>query len=716
MRITSTEKKEATIEPQSGMKTGIGLPGLHHTARWIFTGLFYFLSMVLSKTSPAQVSIRPSLADSIRVESLEVTGNRMFDTRSILESMETKESPGSIAVFLWKISERFPFSAEPTFFDDELFRKDIETIRSMYRNIGYFDAAVTGSYEWTKDSSGFNVALTIDEGSPVFVDSIAYVNLDLLPEDVREKVFTNSHLLRTKRYLAADLQDELTRIRTILANNGYPRSYFDSVQVLRKMSNGNVVLRIPFFFGRRLTFGPIDEQLQGVDELNLARKIIYDRLEFETGDIYSSEKREKAEVALNRLGIFSSVQLAPNIPEITDTINTSVPLTLYLEPKKRHELAPGLLLNNQFGRLNAGAETTYLFRNVFGGAQSFTARIDYVGKLPRMFDAFQVSAQVRLDQPYLVDNMTSGYWAVSYVIAQEEGLYDGNIVQSVIGAARDLEDRMRLSAEWTVEQSQYRSVSGSLVNTPFAFFDTTGIDYRNSILSLSFERDHTNDFFHPISGQSIRLTVEEAGLLKNLFGSVFTGFQSTEYYKAEALFRFFADASRNATSIVGFKFKSGGIFRYGESKDKDIPVPFNRRYYAGGSSSIRGWSARKLSVAGEEQANFGSNALIESSVEYRWQMFPGAKKWLAVEPDRLWLVLFADAGNLWREPGTIRVNEIAAAFGFGLRYNLFFGPIRIDYGMRAYDPALATGWFYEKKFFPEVFSKGVIHLGIGHAF
>jgi hypothetical protein len=57
------------------------------------------------------------------------------------------------------------------------------------------------------------------------------------------------------------------------------------------------------------------------------------------------------------------------------------------------------------------------------------------------------------------------------------------------------------------------------------------------------------------------------------------------------------------------------------------------------------------------------------------------------------------------------------AFGFGLRYNTIAGPIRIDIGMKLYDPDAKTNqWITQKKFFPETVSQGIIHLGVGHIF
>jgi outer membrane protein assembly factor BamA len=65
----------------------------------------------------------------------------------------------------------------------------------------------------------------------------------------------------------------------------------------------------------------------------------------------------------------------------------------------------------------------------------------------------------------------------------------------------------------------------------------------------------------------------------------------------------------------------------------------------------------------------------------------------------------------------MRLSEIAMAIGFGLRYNTVAGPIRIDFGMKLYDPDATTRqWITQKRFFPDTFRQGVIHFGVGHTF
>ena len=55
------------------------------------------------------------------------------------------------------------------------------------------------------------------------------------------------------------------------------------------------------------------------------------------------------------------------------------------------------------------------------------------------------------------------------------------------------------------------------------------------------------------------------------------------------------------------------------------------------------------------------------------------------------------------------------AFGFGIRYNTIAGPIRIDFGMKLYDPD-SRQWVTQKRFIPETVSQGIIHFGVEQTF
>ena len=132
---------------------------------------------------------------------------------------------------------------------------------------------------------------------------------------------------------------------------------------------------------------------------------------------------------------------------------------------------------------------------------------------------------------------------------------------------------------------------------------------------------------------------------------------------------------------------------YGNSQT----IPFEKRYFAGGSNSVRGWAARTLGPGSYKGSgdwidfnNQSGDIRLNLSMEYR------AKVWSIFE-----LAAFVDAGNIWTiydyeaQPGghfkwTEFYKQIALAYGVGLRLDFTFFIFRIDFGVKLYDPGFLS--------------------------
>jgi hypothetical protein len=157
---------------------------------------------------------------------------------------------------------------------------------------------------------------------------------------------------------------------------------------------------------------------------------------------------------------------------------------------------------------------------------------------------------------------------------------------------------------------------------------------------------------------------------------------------------------------------------YGNS----IVLPFEKRYFAGGANSVRGWSTRTLGPGSYQRndtlradfVNQTGDIKLDMSVEYRHNL------------TRLFeLATFVDAGNIWTikdyqgQPGGVFkfsefYKQIAVSYGLGLRVDLNFLLIRLDTGMKAYDPAEKDSKFVLFK--PNFTDKFAVHFAIGYPF
>jgi outer membrane translocation and assembly module TamA len=98
-------------------------------------------------------------------------------------------------------------------------------------------------------------------------------------------------------------------------------------------------------------------------------------------------------------------------------------------------------------------------------------------------------------------------------------------------------------------------------------------------------------------------------------------------------------------------------------------VPFSKRYFLGGSSSLRGWSRFQVSPLDPDGLPVGGLSLLDMSAEARIPL-------PATRP--IGLVVFVDAGNVWRDGWTADVSDLRWSAGLGLRYLTPIGALRLD--------------------------------------
>jgi outer membrane protein assembly factor BamA len=274
--------------------------------------------------------------------------------------------------------------------------------------------------------------------------------------------------------------------------------------------------------------------------------------------------------------------------------------------------------------------------------------------------------------------------------------------------------------DWTLERVSpeiLRDTSAAL--TTLNALRTEEQPQFNSILTFTLQRDKTNDIFSPTDGFFNSITLEESGILpKMLSRQRSESLPFTEYYKMTVLGKWFHDISTTRFNILALKLESGFQSKYGESKYVDVQIPLTRRFFSGGGNSVRGWQAHELGAMSNDLVEYGGNFLVEGSVEMRVNHLRGLGKFLFIEMDKIWNAYYLDFGNTWSDITDFKPKEIAIAAGFGFRYETAFGPFRIDYGFRVYDPKEPAGHqtIFKKRFFGETFSGGVLHFGIGQSF
>lgn len=99
-------------------------------------------------------------------------------------------------------------------------------------------------------------------------------------------------------------------------------------------------------------------------------------------------------------------------------------------------------------------------------------------------------------------------------------------------------------------------------------------------------------------------------------------------------------------------------------------VPPDRRFYAGGGGSVRGYEYNSIYPAERDLLGLtpGGQGLIEGSIEARWRF------------DNAWgAAIFVDGGTAFDDWG--EAGDLSFGAGVGVRYDLGFAPLRVDFAV-----------------------------------
>jgi outer membrane protein insertion porin family len=692
---------------------------------WFLVFLEVFPSIVIAQES------QPAVKELLEIHKIELVGNHTFDDGTVKDVMQTKETPGVFPKLLFKVSEKL--GSKPEYFEEEKFAADAKLLEDFYRDHGFYHTKVTeGSHI---DSTGHTIDLSVEivENVRSLVDTVDYRGLDSLSMDLLAELFKEPRIVRGMPYEESRAVAEISRVLDFLGNHGYPLAYFDRERSGKYEWKPTAAFRLTltFVMGRKYQFGEASVHVDPPRE-DITDGIILRQLDFQPGEVYSREKKISSERNLNRLDLFEAVRV--DNPRLSDTsLSSTVPIDVFVRPRARHELSPELSVSDENNAFNLGLGLGYTNRNFFGDARHSETHVrvrtqsiqewnfhEVFGgrgfRDPTVVGAVELQFQVL--QPYLFSRNLSGSWTTS-ISAEKQKPYILSILRNKIGLSNKFATYTFGLIDWTLERVSPEILGDTSDQaTRTALSRDENQAQFNSIISATLQRDKTNDIFSPTDGFFNSITLGESGILPKLLPGIHTGLPFTQYYEVMLLGRWYQDLTSTRYNILAMKAKVGYQDKYGESRDLPVNIPLNRRFFAGGSGSVRGWRARDLGAMPDSLLQFGGNFILETNVEMRINYFRGYGKLGWVRLDNIWVVYFLDMGNVWTNATDFKPREIAMAAGVGLRYETFFGPFRVDYGFRVYDPKEVPGkqTVFQKRLFGDVLGNGVVQFGIGQAF
>ncbi len=598
------------------------------------------------------------------------------------------------------------------------FRRDVLRIRIFYWQRGWRDVAVVARTERT--SVGVRAIFEIEEKEPTVITDLRVVQTDsLLPKQSIDRA------LQLKAGDALDLiamDSTIMMLRDELWERGHAaaRIVLDTTQVSDVSNGGPVSITIEP--------GPLVHvsAVQFRGNQKVSDETIRRQLTFKAGDLFKRSAILGSQRNLYLSGLFSEVEF--ETPAAGDTLRL-VRIRVVEADLNRLELAGGFSTAD-FGQLDAD----YTKYNFLGSARRLMLRGTVSNLLAGSLNGQGIfydvtdgaegnardgflrptwSASLGLLQPWLF----SVHNQLGISVFAHRRAVPGIVIESGQGASlaltRDFGLRTNSTLGYTYEMSRVKA-------SEVYFCVSFGICLKPTIDALASGNvlapitsvtlfDVTTDPFTPDRGYRARIDVEHASAITasdfrynraELTGSTYHGITRTAVLAVRARLGWVGAlrGTNQALGVVG--------------PDEELVVHPRKRFYAGGSMSVRGFGERQLgprvltvsptaltdtalaapctagqladrscdpNIAGLAGTAFhpqplGGTAVAEASVEYRFPLSPARGISAAIFLDGAVIGTNQLAGLLGATSGLTP--------GFGLRMDTPVGPVRLDLGIR----------------------------------
>ncbi|MEW6158489.1 MAG: BamA/TamA family outer membrane protein [Verrucomicrobiota bacterium] len=526
--------------------------------------------------------------------------------------------------------------------------RGLSSLKEFLERKGFEQAEVTAHQLERDDRTGdVNVIIRVREGPKTIV---RFVRTKVFRDGAVEPTGVSQRFPEVP-YSKLWLQDLIQELKKTEFQLGYPDAEVEVTGLKRESMDGVVLLDLEARVksGGRITLREV--RFEGLDHTR--ESFLQRRVDLDEGQPLNRLQAEQGRIRLVRLGIFNSVELDyEKVDEETRDI-----LYRVREGKK---IDVSLLVGfGSYELLRGGVELEQ--HNVFGLAhharlravQSFkSSSANYTYSMPGLFgEEFDLFLNgfglIREEVSFTREEFGGGIGARRYfpeILTDISGRYN----YQVLSATREeVDPRVGLPS----------------ANVGSFIFD--------------FKHDQRDNPLYPRRGYKVFSKIEVA----------------SEYLAGDVNFQRFELAGSIHQSLGAGRWLHAGL-GHGFILTAGTPaedLPFNKRFFLGGDSSLRGFQQGEASPVNERGGLVGSETYLEGSIEIEQAL---TSNWSFVG--------FFDGLGFARDLSDYPLSESLFSAGAGIRWKTLIGPIRLEYGHnlnpRRGDPS------------------GTVHLSVGFPF
>lgn len=519
-------------------------------------------------------------------------------------------------------------------------QSDQERFYKVLRSFGYYqaririqiagfaldDSALFAALERTSGDQVVNVDVSVEPGPLYHLRKIDIQGN--LPETFESQL----GLSEGAPALANDVLAAREKLLHALQAEGYAQAKVDTPIAFKVPNAAQLDIVYPVESGARLNLGTIN--FQGLTRVN--ESFVRQRLLVKPGDRFDPIQIEKNRRDLASLGIFSSVQA-----KTQETLDANQNLVLDYRVVER----PPRALNvgaSFYTDLGGSLSVTWQHRNLFGNAE----QLNLTGAITQLAGNSTIGIGYNLAASFIKPD----YWQREQSLQTNLRVFKQHLIAyDQIGAMGDVMLQRKLAQHWSAslglagERSQITQ-------------DQETHHYTLLNVPILVKYDSSNSLMEPTAGIRAALTVTPTKPLAGQSTSLFlqTQLSASTYFD-------FTDSGRSVLALRGLVVDNQGVGREG--------LPPDKRAYAGGSATVRGYSYQSIGPRFSDNKPKGGSAMSAATLEFRQRFL---ENW--------GMVGFVDVGQV-SENGPPFASPWRLGVGTGVRYYTSFGPIRVDLGL-----------------------------------
>lgn len=441
-------------------------------------------------------------------------------------------------------------------------------------------------------------------------------------------------------------------------------------------------------------------------------KAITNKILFDIGDIYREYSVDRTYEQLNSMPSIKYVNIS--FKELgTDSLHC----TILVSPNKPHTLSADAQVTYSDGDIGVFAGLTYSNNNIFHGSETLTVGAnggwEGIGSISNMQNSWKIGGIASLEFPSLLIPTTEQY--------RRRKVGTTEVSLSTNYQTRPEYDRLLFNAgfkyKWRVNRVQFNY---NLIDLSYIYLPVVSDEFRDKYLnpSSSIRSSYEDNFIMRMGlvvsytnrrNQNSDMTYYTLRGGAKIAGNLLYGISNLAHQQknengqyqifniAYAQFaKFDFDYAHNIRCADRTRFVVHAALGVAVPYGNSTIMPYEERYYTGGANSMRGWTARALGPGNFRNTSGSIDFMRQSgdikldfNLEARFHLF-----W------KLETALFVDAGNIWtikdyaeQPTGVFKFDnfykQIALDYGIGLRLNFGFFIVRLDMGVKLYDPGRA---------------------------